>query len=70
MSITMNQWIGILKRLEADPAAVIRCPSCGKANLEYIDCPAGDKVERWIHCPSCNERSAALKAAPKPGSSS
>lgn len=70
MNISMRQWIDILKRFEDNPASIIPCPACGKANLQFIDCAVGDKVERWIHCPSCNERTAALKAAPKRGSNS
>lgn len=67
MSISSAEWIKILKTLDANPTARIRCPSCGKADLKLTDCPIKDKVERWIHCPACNERTSALMNARKIG---
>ena len=61
MSIPMSKWIEVLKALESNPKGTIPCPGCGKANLEVIDVPAGMKMERWIHCPACKEKTAALK---------
>jgi transcription elongation factor Elf1 len=63
MSIPMSKWIEILKALESNPKIVIPCPGCGKANLEVIDVNIGNKIERWIHCPACKERTAALKSS-------
>ena len=55
ISAKSQRWLKAGIALGNDPKALVLCPACGKANLEVIDAHAGGRLDRYIHCPSCNK---------------
>ena len=48
-----QRWIDAAIILGNNPDANVLCPECGHANLEVIDAPTGDRLDRYLSCPSC-----------------
>jgi predicted RNA-binding Zn-ribbon protein involved in translation (DUF1610 family) len=55
-------WIEAGKILAVDPAAVVKCPDCGDANLDVTDTKTGaTHIERHMRCPKCGAYNALYK---------
>jgi hypothetical protein len=57
-------WIGAVKALAVDPAAIVNCPKCKVGKLKGRDQPFGkDHIDYFMYCDTCG--CSALFPKPK-----
>lgn len=57
MNETSRAWVNAAITLSIDPAASVRCPACGDADLDVMDVRVPkfpDALDRYLHCPRCH----------------
>jgi phage FluMu protein Com len=59
-STAKARWISAGITLGNDPAAKVKCPQCGDADLAVFDAVFDGGTERWMQCPACHALNTLL----------